>query len=236
VRVLGASGAGDPIPYLVMERLHGQTLTQLLRSSPPPEQLVEMLAQVGTAIEEAWAQGIVHRDLKPHNLFLADTAEGPTWKVLDFGIAALGDHGGTLTEGHIVGTPAYMAPEQARGERIDARVDVYALAAIAYRWLTGRPVCFGDLRASIYQVVHLMPARPGALAELAPDVDAVLAIGLAKDPAARWARISELREALSAALAGTLDPALRERASGILARQPWGTARPPESGPRPWVA
>jgi len=233
VRVLAASSAGDPIPYLVMERLYGQTLAQLLRNSPPPEPLLEMLAQVGTAIEEAWDQGIVHRDLKPHNLFLADVPEGQVWKVLDFGIAALGDHGGTLTEGHVVGTPAYMAPEQARGERIDFRVDVYALSAIAYRWLTGRPVCAGDdVRASLYQVVNMMPARPGALAELDPDVDAVLAIGLAKDPAGRWSRISEMRTALAAALTGKLDPALRQRAAEVLARQPWSTARPPASGPR----
>jgi len=232
VRVLGASAATDPIPYLVMERLHGQTLAQLLRASPSPQRLVDMLGQVGTALEEAWAQGIVHRDLKPHNLFLAELPDGPTWKVLDFGVASLAEHGGTLTEGHIIGTPAYMAPEQARGERVDARVDVYALSAIAYRWLTGRPSCSGELRAALYQVVNVMPTRPSALADLDPDVDAVLAIGLAKDPAARWTRVSELRDALAAALEGTLDPALRQRAAELIARQPWGSARPPESGPR----
>ncbi|MGE5182059.1 MAG: serine/threonine-protein kinase [Acidobacteriota bacterium] len=226
VRVLAASEVGDPIPYLAMERLHGQTLAQLLRSSPPAAQLVDMLAQVGTAIEEAWALGIVHRDLKPHNLFLAAEPRGTSWKVLDFGIAALGEHGGTLTEGLVIGTPAYMAPEQARGERVDLRTDVYALSAIAYRWLTGRPVCSGDdVRASLYQVVHRTPTRPGSIAELAPDVDAVLAIGLACEPGDRWATVAELRAALATALAGELAPALRDRAARLVVRYPWGGAR-----------
>ena len=226
VRVLGASDEHDPIPYLVMERLYGQTLAQLLRSAPTPEELLRMLAQVGTAVEEAWDRGIVHRDLKPHNLFLAELPGGATWKVLDFGVAALGDHGGTLTEGHIIGTPAYMAPEQARGERVDYRADVYALSAIAYRWLTGRPVTSGtDLRATLFQVVNVTPARPSAIAELDPDIDCVLAIGLAKDPADRWSRVSELRAALADALASRLDPQLRERAAQLVAAHPWATPR-----------
>ncbi|HSD89296.1 MAG TPA: serine/threonine-protein kinase [Kofleriaceae bacterium] len=220
VRVLAASDENDPIPYLAMERLYGQTLAQLLRSAPPPEMLLEMLDQIGEALEEAWRHEIVHRDLKPHNLFLADVPGGHAWKVLDFGIAALGDRGGTLTEGRVVGTPAYMAPEQARGERVDNRADLYALAAIAYRWLTGRPSCSGDeASATLYQVVHGAPVRPTSLAALDPDVDDVLAIGLAKDRSLRFAHVAELRTALEAALRGAIDPALRERAAAI--GQPW---------------
>jgi len=221
VRVLAASEESDPIPYLVMERLNGQTLAQLLQSSPPPIQLIEMLSEVGDALEEAWRNGVVHRDLKPHNLFLAEVPRGHAWKVLDFGIAALADHGGTLTEGRIVGTPAYMAPEQARGERVDHRADLYALAAIAYRWLTGRPTCSGDdAHATLYQVVHGAPVRPTTLVDLPPDVDAALAIGLAKDPSRRFTNVAELRAALEAALAGALDPALRDRAAAI--EHAWG--------------
>ena len=227
VRVLEASGERDPIPYLVMERLFGETLAQVLRGPAlAPDQLVEMLAQVGTAIEEAWEHGIIHRDLKPHNVFRADQPGGRIWKVLDFGVAALSDHTGTLTQGHVIGTPAYMAPEQARGERVDHRADVYALAAIAYRWLTGRPVCAGgDLRASLYQVVHATPARPSALADLHPDVDAVIAIGLAKAPDDRWSRVAELRDALARAFEGQLDPRIRERAAELVTRHPWGSVR-----------
>jgi serine/threonine-protein kinase len=166
---------------------------------------------------------VVHRDLKPHNVFLCDDG---TWKVLDFGVAALDDHSGTLTQGKVVGTPAYMAPEQARGEKVDHRADLYALAAIAYRWLTGRPVCGGkDLHAALYQTVHVMPQMPSTLAELPEDVDAALALGLAKDPNKRWTAIGELRDALAAALRGELDPRIRRRAADLLAAHPWGAVR-----------
>jgi len=225
VRVLASSAEGDPLPFLVMERLHGQDLAQLLRGTRlSPEQLLELLAEVGVALEEAWEHGLVHRDLKPHNLFWAEQPGGHAWKVLDFGVAALEDHGGTLTQGHIVGTPAYMAPEQARGERVDYRADLYALAAIAYRCLTGRPVCSsGDVHAVLYEVVHRTPPRPSDVARLDPDVDAVLAIGLAKDPADRWGKVEELRGALADALAGRLDARIRQRAELVVARHPWGT-------------
>jgi serine/threonine-protein kinase len=224
VRVLAASDERAPVPYLVMERLHGQDLATLLRGAQvAPAALLAMLGQIGAALEQAWAQGVVHRDLKPHNVFLCDDG---TWKVLDFGVAALDDHSGTLTQGKVVGTPAYMAPEQARGEKVDHRADLYALAAIAYRWLTGRPVCGGkDLHAALYQTVHVMPLAPSTLAELPEDVDAALALGLAKDPAKRWNTIGELRDALDNALRGELDPRTRRRAADLLAAHPWGAVR-----------
>jgi serine/threonine-protein kinase len=224
VKVLAASDDRAAMPYLVMERLRGQDLSHLLRGgSVSPSVLLTMLAQAGAALEQAWASGIVHRDLKPHNLFLCDDG---TWKVLDFGVAALEEHSGTLTQGKIVGTPAYMAPEQARGEKVDHRADLYALAAIAYRWLTGRPVCSGkDLHAALYQTVHVMPLRPSSLAELHEDVDDALALGLAKDPAVRWTTVGDLRDALAGALAGELDPRIRRRARDLIAAHPWGAVR-----------
>jgi serine/threonine-protein kinase len=224
VRVLAASDEQAPLPYLVMERLQGQDLATLLRGTTvAPSALLTMLGQIGAALEQAWAHGVVHRDLKPHNVFLCDDG---TWKVLDFGVAALDDHSGTLTQGKVVGTPAYMAPEQARGEKVDHRADLYALAAIAYRWLTGRPVCGGkDLHAALYQTVHVMPQMPSTLADLPEDVDAALALGLAKNPDQRWTAIGELRDALSAALRGELDPRIRRRAADLLAAHPWGAVR-----------
>jgi len=228
VRVLEASADDDPIPYFAMERLRGQDLAQRLRGAPfGTDDLDRLLRQVGEALEEAWTHGIVHRDLKPQNLFFADQeGGGGDWKVLDFGVAALRDHAGTLTQGHVVGTPAYMAPEQARGEHVDQRADVYSLAAIAYRALTGRPVVAErDLHASLYQVVHVMPQAPSGLARLHPDVDAVLAVALSKDPGDRFAGAGALREALAAALAGRLDPALRHRAAELASRHPWGAVR-----------
>ncbi|HTL35203.1 MAG TPA: serine/threonine-protein kinase [Kofleriaceae bacterium] len=224
VRVLATSSEQDEIPYLVMEKLAGHDLAHHLRSGRmPPSALLEMLDQVGAAVEEAWAKGIVHRDLKPQNLFLAD---GIGWKVLDFGVAALEESSGTLTQGKVVGTPAYMAPEQARGEKVDHRADVYALAAIAYRWLTGRPVCSGkDLHNALYQTVHVMPQKPSTLAELHEDVDRALIVGLVKEPADRWERVADLREALASALAGDLDPKIRRRGADLEARHPWGAVR-----------
>ncbi|MBV8759102.1 MAG: serine/threonine protein kinase [Deltaproteobacteria bacterium] len=224
VKVLAASDEHAAAPYLVMERLQGQDLASVLRAGPiTSEVLLTMLAQIGAALEQAWARGVVHRDLKPHNIFLCDDG---TWKVLDFGVAALDDHSGTLTQGKVVGTPAYMAPEQARGEKVDHRADLYALAAIAYRWLTGRPVTGGkDLHAALYQTVHVMPQKPSTLAPLPDDVDSVLALALAKDPAARWPTAEELRAALATALEGTLDPRIRRRAADLLVAHPWGAVR-----------
>jgi serine/threonine-protein kinase len=224
VRVLASSDEQAAVPYLVMERLHGQDLASLLRGTTiPSETLLAMLDQIGEALEQAWAHGVVHRDLKPHNVFRCDDG---TWKVLDFGVAALDNHSGTLTQGNVIGTPAYMAPEQARGEKVDHRADLYALAAIAYRWLTGRPVCGGkDLHAALYQTVHVMPIRPSSLAPLHEDVDAAFALGLAKDPKARWTTVGDLRDALFHALHGKLDDTLRRRASELIAAHPWGAER-----------
>jgi len=227
VRVFAASDESDPIPYFVMERLVGHDLAHHLRSGRlSVDALDEMLAQIGEALEEAWEHGIIHRDLKPQNLFLADHPGRAIWKILDFGVAALADHAGTLTQGHVVGTPAYMAPEQARGDRVDLRADIYALSAVAYRWLTGRPAITGrDTHAALYQAVHVMPLRPSLLADVHEDVDAVLAIGLAKDPARRWDRASDLRTALHSAAAGQLDPAIRDRGRELMAQHPWGAVR-----------
>jgi len=224
--VLAYSEGGNEIPYLVMERLRGNDLAHHLRSGRmAPSALLEMLKQIGDAIEEAWTHGIVHRDLKPQNVFLLD-GDKATWKVLDFGVAALDESSGTLTQGKVVGTPSYMAPEQAKGEKVDHRADVYALGAIAYRWLTGRPVVTGkDLHNALYQTVHVMPQKPSTLAELHVDVDAVLAIALVKSPDDRWQSADDLRAALTVALDGNLDPRTRRRAADLLARHPWGAVR-----------
>ena len=227
VRVLAASDESAPIPYLAMERLRGHDLAHHLRSGKmSPAALDIMLAHVGAAVEEAWSRGIVHRDLKPNNLFLVEDGGAPLWKVLDFGVATLEESSGTLTQGKVVGTPAYMAPEQAKGEKVDHRADVYAVAAISYRWLTGRPVCSGkDIHNALYQTVHVMPQQPSTLAELHTDIDAALAIGLVKEPADRFATVAELRTAIAAALAGALPDAARDRAAQLLERHPWGAVR-----------
>jgi eukaryotic-like serine/threonine-protein kinase len=218
VRLLEA-GERDP-PYLAMERLRGDSLADLLRRDGKlaAPALADLVRQVGAGLDAAGRAGIVHRDIKPQNLF-----HDRVWKILDFGVATLTDEGsGTLTQGGIVGTPSYMAPEQAQGRRLDGRADLYALAAVAYRCLTGRhPFSGADTPALLYAVVHRMPMRPGEAADLAPDVDRWFAIALAKTPGERFATGDELAAALDAALAGTLDPVHRRRAEVLLRKLPW---------------
>jgi serine/threonine-protein kinase len=204
----------EPLPHLVMERLHGRDLSSILREKRvlAPAKVVDLLQQVGDGITAAGARGVIHRDLKPQNVFLADK----TWKILDFGVSRLADTGDTLTAGHLVGTPAYMAPEQARAARVDHRTDLYALAAIAYRALTGHaPFSSGDIADVLYRVVHTPPRRPTSHAQLPADLDLALAIGLAKDPADRFATAAELATAVRDALEDKLSDATRARARAI---------------------
>jgi eukaryotic-like serine/threonine-protein kinase len=198
VQVLGASTPLDPLPFLAMERLRGKTLGELLRTGPfLGPKLGALVTEIGEVIDRAHAAGVVHRDLKPHNLFLTDDG---TWKVLDFGIALLGDASGTLTRGAAIGTPAYMAPEQARGEPVDHRADLYALGAVIYRCLTGRvPFVARDMPALLYAVVHIMPLRPSAFGPVSPHLEAFLQIALAKSRDARFASGAELAMAFAAA-------------------------------------
>jgi serine/threonine-protein kinase len=137
VQVFELSPPDAPVPYLAMERLHGVDLASRLRAENRmvSDELVVLLDQVARGLEVARLAGVVHRDLKPHNLFFH---AGSTWKILDFGVSKLLGSEGTLTGDGIVGTPQYMAPEQASGGTVTHAADVYALGAIAYRCLTGR--------------------------------------------------------------------------------------------------
>jgi len=226
VRVLEVGTTAGEIPFLAMERLRGFDLAHQLRRQrrlalPPTKVLVD---QVAIGLEAARVAGIVHRDLKPHNVFFAEDGGLRRWKILDFGVSKAGGSG-TLTQGHVVGTPAYMAPEQARGEDVDHRADVYSLAAIIFRAITGHPVFSGkDVPSTLYDVVYRVPMRPSALAELPPDVDRVLAVGLAKDPRDRFGFALELARWFSAAVAQGLDHDQRRRADEVIARYPWASS------------
>lgn len=200
-----------PLPHLVMERLRGQDLSALLKSrgTLDADGVVDLVRQVADGLAAASAAGIVHRDIKPQNLFLSD---GTTWKILDFGVARIAASTDTLTAGQIIGTPGYMSPEQARGGKVDRRSDVYSLAAVAYRALTGQSLFKGgEVVDMLYKVVHTMPRRPSQVAPLPADVDRVLALGLAKRAEDRFATAMELAYALETALAGTLPAEIRER-------------------------
>jgi serine/threonine-protein kinase len=221
VRVLEASPEDATLPYLAMERLHGATLAELLRreSKLTAPTLRELAHHCGAGIDAAATAGIVHRDLKPQNLFRTDDG---LWKILDFGIATLSEEVSNLTQGGVVGTPSYMAPEQAQGKRVDGRADVYSLAAVIYRCVTGQhPFSGADTPTMLYAVVHRMPLKPSTIADVPSDVDACLAIALAKHADDRFATGAAFADALQAALDGNLEPALRKRAAGLLRKLPW---------------
>ncbi|HUS33027.1 MAG TPA: serine/threonine-protein kinase [Kofleriaceae bacterium] len=215
----------NPLPYLVMEKLEGQTLAEMMRGrrALSPDEVIDLVAQVGAGITAASVAGIVHRDLKPQNVFL----DRGTWKVLDFGVARAMDGGDTLTAGQIVGTPSYMAPEQASGGTVDHGTDLYALAAIAYRALTGHPpYAAGEIAETLYRVVHTRPRRPTELVELPPEIDLVLAIGMAKQPAQRFRAATELAAAIAAAFAGTLPESVYERGRQLERGGAWSAGPP----------
>jgi serine/threonine-protein kinase len=216
--------AGE-IPFIAMERLRGFDLAHHLRRARRLSlaQTASLLKQIAAGLAVAHETGVVHRDIKPHNLFLAEAEGRFTWKLLDFGVSKLAGGGGTLTAGHVVGTPGYMSPEQARGEDVDLRTDVYALATIAYRCLTGHPAFTGkDVPTTLYDVVYKMPTRPSALVELPADVDRVLALGMAKDRSERFESPGALSAAMSLAADGQLDAATRAKADALIARHAWG--------------
>jgi serine/threonine-protein kinase len=224
VRILDASAEDAATPFLAMERLRGSTLSELLRKDPKLSgaSVAVLVRQLCAGVDVATKAGIVHRDLKPQNVFLTD-GPVPVWKILDFGVATLTEESsGTLTQGGIVGTPNYMAPEQAQGKRVDGRADVYAIAAVAYRALTGRhPFNAPDTPSLLYAVVHKMPARPGELVETGVDVDRWFALALAKSPDDRFATGADAAQHLISALAGELDPKLRKRADALVRKHPW---------------
>ena len=232
VRVIEASPADAPIPYLAMERLHGEDLATHLRDNKRMgiRPLVTMMKQVAFGLDAAHAAGVVHRDLKPRNIFCARVrGASPTpkdvWKILDFGVSKLDSGAGTLTRGQLVGTPAYMAPEQARAEPVDRRADIFALGVIAYRALTGSPPFSGDTNVEIlFRVAHAMPVRPSHIAKVPEAVELVLATALAKDPADRFASATELATALDSASRGRVEPALAAHARAVLAALPWGAS------------
>ncbi|HZO13769.1 MAG TPA: serine/threonine-protein kinase, partial [Polyangiaceae bacterium] len=227
-RVLEIGDETAPLPYLAMERLDGEDLAQILRREErlSHEAVVELVRQVARGLHAAGEAGVVHRDLKPHNVFRTGAAE-PLWKILDFGVSQLVESSSTLTQGEAIGTPQYMAPEQARGGGVDARADLYGLGAIAYRALTGRPPFEAlDLAEVLLAVIGQMPVRPSALVRVPRDVDLALAIAMAKRPEDRFNDAAELANAMEAAMEGRLVARDRKRAAALLRSLPWSEPTP----------
>jgi len=208
-------GEQDGHPYLVMELLEGQSLKQIIHARPlPVDQVLDYSIQLASALAEAHRHGILHRDIKPGNLFIVRRVQGNgVLKVLDFGLSkryhvtadgsgtnSIGnltglDFGGTLTSpGSTVGTVAYMAPEQARGEALDGRADVFSAGVVMYEMATGSAPFFGQSLAEIF--AGLLAREPEPIRKVLPqfpkDLDHIIQKALAKDKEKRYASAEEL--------------------------------------------
>lgn len=194
----------DGRPYMVGELLEGTELADFLQKLGEPlpvARAVRITRQICKALSSAHEKGIVHRDMKPENVFLTGEVERPHAKVIDFGISKAGDSPGTaLTKtGMIMGTPSYMAPEQAKGDKVDHRVDIYATGAILYCCLTGkRPFDRNDPTATLAAVLTEEPQRPRELNPQIPErLELIIQRAMSKDPRERYQRISDLEAELA---------------------------------------
>ncbi|GAA2410479.1 Stk1 family PASTA domain-containing Ser/Thr kinase [Nonomuraea africana] len=196
---------GAPVPYIVMEYVDGRTLRDLLRADRRllPERAVELVDGILRALDYSHRGGIVHRDIKPANVMI--TRNGDV-KVMDFGIArAMADSAATMTQtAQVIGTAQYLSPEQARGERVDARSDIYSTGCVLYELLTGQPPFTGDSPVAIaYQHVREEPIPPSQIdPEIPKWADAIVLKAMAKDPAHRYQGAGEMRADIQRAMTG----------------------------------
>ena len=205
--LMGEGQTAVIVPYIVMEYVDGMTLRQLLASGRRllPERALEITAGVLSALDYAHRHGIVHRDIKPANVMLTRTGDV---KVMDFGIArAMNDtNTATMTAAQsVMGTAQYLSPEQARGEVVDSRSDLYSTSVLLYELLTGKPPFTGDSPVSIaYQHVSEMPTPPSQVDPgVTPEIDAVVLRALAKSPDDRYQTAAEFRADVERAIAGS---------------------------------
>ncbi|MGC5629795.1 Stk1 family PASTA domain-containing Ser/Thr kinase [Georgenia sp. Z1344] len=205
--VVGAGSTDERrIPFIVMEYVEGHTVRELLGDGDPVpiSEAVEIVVGVLNALEYSHREGIVHRDIKPGNIMITPTGDV---KVMDFGIArALSDNFATMTQPHsVVGTAQYLSPEQARGEVVDTRSDLYSTGCLLFELLTGRPPFSGDSAVAVaYQHVREIPPTPSTIASDIPEtLDRVVMQALAKDRDERYADAAHFRSDLLAASRGS---------------------------------
>lgn len=197
------AGQVQTTPFIVMEYVEGHTVRDILKGdvAAPIDEAVEITAGVLSALDYAHHAGLVHRDIKPANVMLTPTG---AVKVMDFGIArALADSGQTMTQTQaVVGTAQYLSPEQARGENVDARSDLYSAGCLLFELLTGRPPFIGDSPVSVaYQHVREEAPLPSSFAsDVPPELDAVVAKSLRKNRDDRYSSAQEFLADLRAAI------------------------------------
>ena len=207
---------GETIPYIVMEYVNGRTFKEVLAAEGRlmPRRALEVTADICAALEFSHRHGIIHRDIKPGNVMLT---QGGQVKVMDFGIArALASGATTMTQtSAVIGTAQYLSPEQARGEAVDARSDVYATGCVLYELVVGQPPFVGDNPVSVaYQHVREDPRAPSeSNRDVTPDIDAVVLKALAKNRMNRYQSAAEMRGDVLRAAAGRpvlATPVMRE--------------------------
>ncbi|MEU4643152.1 Stk1 family PASTA domain-containing Ser/Thr kinase [Micromonospora sp. NPDC023814] len=196
---------GETLPFIVMEFVNGRTLKEVLgvEGRLQPRRALEICADMCAALEFSHRHGIIHRDIKPGNVMLTQTGQV---KVMDFGIArALASGATTMTQtSAVIGTAQYLSPEQARGEAVDARSDVYAAGCVLFELLCGHPPFVGDSPVSVaYQHVREAPPTPSDInPDVNPAVDAIVLKALSKNPLNRYQSAGEMRADLLRAAAG----------------------------------
>jgi serine/threonine-protein kinase len=195
IRIHDLGEARPGLLYLSMEYFAGRTLAELIaqRGIVPLKDVQDILQQVVNGLDAAHQAGVIHRDLKPSNVLVGERG---AVKIIDFGLATTGFGDGLTATGAILGTPHYMAPEQVRGKNIDVRTDIYALGALAYHLVTGRPPFSGDNAIAI-GFAHLSetPTPPRQLRkDCPPKLDAAILAALAKSPDERPATAKAFHE------------------------------------------
>ncbi|MDQ1082349.1 MULTISPECIES: Stk1 family PASTA domain-containing Ser/Thr kinase [Microbacterium] len=201
---VGVDGVEHPVPYIVMELVQGRLLKDVIsQGNVPTDDALRYVDGILEALEYSHRAGVVHRDIKPGNVMITDSGRV---KVMDFGIArAVSDSSSTVAETTaIVGTAAYFSPEQAKGESVDARADLYSTGVVLYELLTGRPPFRGDTPVAVaYQHVSEAPLPPSEIDDSIPRaLDAVVLRALAKDPFQRPQDAASFREALDETIDG----------------------------------
>jgi eukaryotic-like serine/threonine-protein kinase len=239
------TGVDGDTNYIVMEYVEGRTLAEYLArgGTLASRKAAEIAEKVAEALAAAHAQGVIHRDIKPANIMV--TRDGRV-KVMDFGIARLVAGPDTVEQtAAVLGTAAYLSPEQAQGQTVDARSDLYSLGIVLYEMVTGKPPFTGDSAMAVaYKHVQETPLPPSSLnADVPPRLDAVVMRALAKNPANRYQSAGEFRDDLMRVIAGQeveATPLLPAGAGAtqVISRPPPTAMMPPtqpDEGRKTWM-